>query len=277
MINREATIRWKGYDPDELISGSSKRVWANCNICGRGRWLAKNDYRDLCFKCAMILRSGEGHAMYGKRGIETGMYGKKAWNSGLTKENNDILNKMSKNLEGKFDGSDNPNCNHEIDKFIKENTNKYICKCGCGKYIKIIRQHYHVGIPKYIRGHIAKGRGNPNWKGGISYEPYCDKFTEELKQQIRDQYANCDFISGLPDYICNVLNGRVWKLDVHHIDYNKTQGCGGVKWKLIPLSRRNHGKTNGNVQFWRRLFVYSLEYDESYYKLEDEFNLFGGI
>lgn len=30
MINRAATIRWKGYDPDELTKGSHKRVWVNC-------------------------------------------------------------------------------------------------------------------------------------------------------------------------------------------------------------------------------------------------------
>lgn len=55
MINREATIRWKGYDPDELSPKSGKRVWANCDRCGKGRWVSKDQYFDLCFKCANSL------------------------------------------------------------------------------------------------------------------------------------------------------------------------------------------------------------------------------
>lgn len=51
-INREATIRWKGYDPDDLSYGSDKKVWSNCDICGKGRWLKRNQYSDLCFKCS---------------------------------------------------------------------------------------------------------------------------------------------------------------------------------------------------------------------------------
>lgn len=58
MINREATIRWKGYDPDDLPSNSSKRVWANCESCSEGRWVNLNQYRDLCYKCAMVARRG---------------------------------------------------------------------------------------------------------------------------------------------------------------------------------------------------------------------------
>lgn len=55
MINREATIRWKGYDPDELTKGSHKRVWNNCIDCGRGRWVQFNDVRDRCNSCAQLI------------------------------------------------------------------------------------------------------------------------------------------------------------------------------------------------------------------------------
>ena len=51
-INREATIRWKGYDPADLKPKSHKKIWANCDECGYGRWIAKGDYTDLCHKCA---------------------------------------------------------------------------------------------------------------------------------------------------------------------------------------------------------------------------------
>lgn len=67
MINREATIRWKGYDPDDLSSGSGKRVWANCDECGKGRWMKMQDYNrnsGLCNRCA---RSGVNNGMFGKK------------------------------------------------------------------------------------------------------------------------------------------------------------------------------------------------------------------
>ena len=57
MINREATIRWKGYDPDDLSEKSNKRVWANCENCGRGRWVVKGHYSDLCKSCSIIKTS----------------------------------------------------------------------------------------------------------------------------------------------------------------------------------------------------------------------------
>ena len=66
MINRKATIRWKGYDPDDLISGSSKRIWVNCNGCGDGRWIAMyNCYNNinLCQACSV---KGENNGMYKK-------------------------------------------------------------------------------------------------------------------------------------------------------------------------------------------------------------------
>lgn len=154
-----------------------------------------------------------------------------------------------------------------------------LCKCGCGFY----------ALPGngYLAGHQTRGKepslshrkkisdskkgmcigeSNPNWKGGSSFAPYCAKFTDKVKQEVRDLYNNCDFISGLPDYICNVSkSGRFRKLDVHHVDSNKMQGCDGVKWKLVPLSCRNHMRMNGNTPFWERLICYALKYDKTYY------------
>lgn len=52
-INIEATIRWKGYNPNDLSPSSGKRVWVNCENCGKGRWVTYHAYRDLCKSCAM--------------------------------------------------------------------------------------------------------------------------------------------------------------------------------------------------------------------------------
>ena len=53
MILREATIKYKGYDPDKISPKSNKRICCSCNKCGRVRWISKSDYRNLCHKCSL--------------------------------------------------------------------------------------------------------------------------------------------------------------------------------------------------------------------------------
>ena len=52
MILREATIKYKGYDPRNFIRGSSKRICCSCDQCGRVRWVTMQGYRDLCSSCS---------------------------------------------------------------------------------------------------------------------------------------------------------------------------------------------------------------------------------
>jgi hypothetical protein len=48
-----------------------------------------------------------------------------------------------------------------------------------------------------------------------------------------------------------INKGKVKKLHVHHIDYNKMQGCSNHTWKLVPLCTSCHGKTSsGNRKLW---------------------------
>lgn len=107
--------------------------------------------------------------------------------------------------------------------------------------------------------------GNGNWKGGISFDPYCEKFNGAKKKEVRDKYNNCDYLTGIHKDICNVVGGKIQKLSVHHFDYNKMQGCDGHEWKLIPVSRSHNSMFNNNRPFWKRLIEYSLEYDKEYY------------
>jgi len=58
------------------------------------------------------------------------------------------------------------------------------------------------------------GPGHPNWKGGISCEPYCDVWLDiEFK----------NFIKERDGHMC--LNPDCWhttsRLSIHHVDYNK--------------------------------------------------------
>ena len=59
------------------------------------------------------------------------------------------------------------------------------------------------------------GDGNPNWRNGISFEPYGLEFNEELREEIRKR----------DNYKCKKCgidqNELKYKLLVHHVNYNK--------------------------------------------------------
>lgn len=91
------------------------------------------------------------------------------------------------------------------------------------------------------------GSGNPRWMGGKSFEPYCPKFNEALKEKIRNQYNRVCQKCYEPE------NGR--KLDVHHINFDKQSGCFGKPWNLIPLHHSCHTWTTNHRFEAFHLFV----------------------
>jgi hypothetical protein len=76
------------------------------------------------------------------------------------------------------------------------------------------------------------------WKGGKSFEPYCVAFSKKVKEEVRNAFDRKCFLCGAPE------NGK--KLHVHHVDYDKSQGCKGKKWGLVPLCHSCHAKTNNH-------------------------------
>lgn len=92
-----------------------------------------------------------------------------------------------------------------------------------------------------------RGSDAPGWRGGKSFETYCVKFNESLKEYIRDKYDRCCVLCGKSEED----NGA--KLSVHHTDYNKNTFCNGKSWGLIPLCKVCHAKTHGNRYYWFNL------------------------
>ncbi len=96
-------------------------------------------------------------------------------------------------------------------------------------------------------GNIGKHKGekNPNWQGGVSFEPYGQDFNIKLKEKIRKR----------DNYECQECHKKQEelkrKLDVHHIDYNKKNNN---HLNLISLCQKCHLKTNGNRKHWKRYF-----------------------
>lgn len=110
------------------------------------------------------------------------------------------------------------------------------------------------------------GEQCPNWMGGISYLPYCEKFDNDLKNRVREFFNCCCYVCGKNE----IDNGR--KLDVHHVAYNKDTCCDNSKPLFVPLCRSCHSKTRGNREYWEEFFTVSLEYltdGKCFYSKED--------
>lgn len=99
---------------------------------------------------------------------------------------------------------------------------------------------------QFTKGQFA-GRNHNNWKGGVSFKPYCHKFNDELKEKIRERDNKTCKLCGAKE------NGR--KLSVHHVHYDKTN----CKPQLISLCVRCNSKVNFNKDYYENLFVQLLE------------------
>ena len=91
---------------------------------------------------------------------------------------------------------------------------------------------------------FQKKESNPNWNGGTSFLPYCNKFNHGFKESIRmrDDYTCqlCGYKQKLNDY----------KLSVHHIHYKK-EDCYP---DCIALCRSCHNKVHVNRGYWEEFF-----------------------
>ena len=97
-----------------------------------------------------------------------------------------------------------------------------------------------------------EGNKNPNWQGGISFEPYTIDWTETLKRSIRER----------DHYTCQLCNQ--YGNAVHHIDYNK-KNCNLNN--LITLCRSCNSKVNFNRKYW---------YEQLYKRNKKRFNFCQG-
>ena len=155
-----------------------------------------------------------------------------------------------------------------------------LCECGCGETVfkkrrKFIFNHYgkkikgsvpwnkgiktswktrvkqsksHQGIPKskeWIEKYTLK-ENNPNWHGGITHLPYCEKWTEELREIVRQR----------DNYTCQLCGSiqNIRKHCVHHIHYDKSN----CYPDLITLCSNCHSKVNFNRDYYENLFMNKL-------------------
>lgn len=105
-------------------------------------------------------------------------------------------------------------------------------------------QYIKDKISKSLMGQMV-GENNPNWRDGISREPYPFNFDDELKELIRkrDNYKcrKC----GCPQ------EENIRQLSIHHIDYDK-QNCDPRN--LVSLCTVCHSEVNFDRDRWQSFF-----------------------
>jgi hypothetical protein len=83
-----------------------------------------------------------------------------------------------------------------------------------------------------------KGEKHPNWNNGSSFEPYCIKWNENLRERVRDFFGRKCILCKKHEQHENQ------KLSVHHVFYNKKACCDDSERMFAPLCQSCHGKTN---------------------------------
>ena len=234
MINVEVTIRQEGYNPSDLTNGSHKRVWANCEKCGEGRWVQFRDYRDLCVSCAATKRNtGITHSDETKDKIRQSHIG--------MKHTAHAKNKMSIAKAGEQ--------NHFYGKHHSDETKIKISAANTGRLVGIKSPLYgkHPSKETCLKIGISKinkvyGKDNPNWKGGITSEHAVfynsneyEKWRVAVNKRDNNTCRECNTKIGVkhshhikpyrdwknPDDSLNVSNGITLCIKCHRKTYGK--------------------------------------------------------
>jgi len=177
-----------------------------------------------------------------KSGIKNGMYGKNHTEESKQKISNKL--KGRNGHRGEFNGMYGKGYlvsgikNGMYGKNHTEETKRKISEFRGDKhhsYGKKFTEEHRRKMSDNRKGKML-GPNNPNWKGGISCEPYCEVWTDrEYKNWIRYERDNRCY-----GYNCS---GKCTLLVVHHINYDK-KDCRPEN--LITLCRSCHGRTNAN-------------------------------
>lgn len=118
--------------------------------------------------------------------------------------------------------------------------------------------HPHTEEYKKCASERNKGPLNPNWKDGASFKPYCPKFNNAIKTEIREIFGNVCLLCGLSEQENVRRNNKPIKLDVHHVFYDKEDGCNDNDFILVPLCRRCHIHTNAMRELWPSVIIYMI-------------------
>lgn len=169
--------------------------------------------------------------------------GMPAWNKGLTKETDERIKNSARKSSESHKGQPcwNKGLTREIDKRLRVQSEKL--------------KRYYKKRPGTMKGKTAwnkgkRGKEATRWIDGRSYLPYPAEFTGKLKELVRQrdnyQCQKC----GCPE------RENIWKLAVHHIDYDK-KNCSSSN--LFSLCCRCNSLVNEDREYWEQYFKEKME------------------
>jgi len=245
------------------------KIEVKCTVCGKPkmmtfRAISKNTTGTFyCGReCMKVGNSGSGNPFYGRKHSPeffSKASGKNHWNYGNRKEeqatcgvcgisfvrnykHRGIYCSESCMRQSRRKRIERPCswCGKLVERsWCYRNQEHFFCNYSClGKWNG---NNQPTGDQSYWHG--KRREETPNWRGGLSFEPYGIEFNNDLKQEIRERD---DFHCQL----CGTKQGEI-QHDVHHIDYDKSNND---EQNLISLCRSCHTKTNGNRDYWIQFF-----------------------
>lgn len=125
------------------------------------------------------------------------------------------------------------------------------------------------------RAKISKsqcGEKANNWHGGLSFEPYCPKWNNDLRRRIRAFFEYRCVACGKPQNENLTADGRVYQLHCHHVTYNKSTCCDDKPVHFTALCNRHHGMTNKDRDRWEAMLhriIDEVYGGRSYYTKEE--------
>lgn len=214
---------------EKYPSGVKYKVCTICDGCGEERWKSFYRYRGLCHKCSNRKLAKDPEYRETMRKI----YESLVWRKNVTEANR----KKAGNSEYQ-----------ETRRKMFENPQYRKNRAEVGrKYWSDIENRINMSC---IRLCIKR----EEWDG--FKKAYCDLWTEELREHIREKYDRKCFICGLPEFENKFKNGKQVKLSVHHVDYNKQCDCDGTECRLVPLCIEHHGQTtSGDREMWEEIIT----------------------
>lgn len=259
MILEEETFKKFGYYPKDLNPKSTKRILAKCDKCSKIRILYMYHYRDLCRSCARV---GFHHSEETKRKI-----GENSKNS-----SDETKRKRKESRKQFYKTHDSPLKGKSLSVEHKQNMSAGLKGRQVSDETRqkirnsLLGKHHSKEVKRKIANSL-KGEKSPNWKGGISFEPYCILFNESFKERVREFWNRKCVVCGKDE----IENGR--RLDIHHVRYNKNTCCDDTIPLFIPLCRSCHMKTNFDREYWQKEFkriIYNRNIDGKCFYIEKE-------
>jgi hypothetical protein len=120
------------------------------------------------------------------------------------------------------------------------------------------------------RSAANRGENHPNWQGGISYEPYCPKFNDDLRMRVRMFFEERCIICGVH------RKDERRNLSVHHVEYSKSACCDGKPVHFAAVCTSCHMKTNYDRARWESMIHRIIDeiYGGKSYFTKDEWEMY---